>query len=163
EQKRNAEDESRRANALARTVRVRAAQFALQRGLALCERGENGVGLTWLANALEQTPEDERSLREVVQMQLAAWNQLRLLLQHPPTVNCAAFSPDGSVIVTGCRDGTVRFWDAATGQSRFHTLIHDARGGREGVTSVGFHSKGGIVATGTSDGIARLWDIRSGR
>src|SRR5262249_25034353 len=67
EQKRNAEDESRRANALARTVRVRAAQFALQRGLALCECGENGVGLTWLANALEQTPEDERSLREVVQ------------------------------------------------------------------------------------------------
>jgi WD40 repeat protein len=39
-------------------------------------------------------------------------------LAHPGPVTILAVSPDGKMVATGCSDGTVRLWDAATGQVR---------------------------------------------
>ena len=36
-------------------------------------------------------------------------------LQHGRAVLAVAVSPDGRVLLTASRDGTARFWDAATG------------------------------------------------
>src|SRR5207248_1360931 len=37
-------------------------------------------------------------------------------LQHSDQVRALAASPDGKLIATGCIDGMVHLWDAATGQ-----------------------------------------------
>jgi WD40 repeat protein/tetratricopeptide (TPR) repeat protein len=37
-------------------------------------------------------------------------------LPHAASVTSVAFTPDGKQFVTGCRDGTVRLWDTATGK-----------------------------------------------
>src|SRR5262249_36199504 len=36
-------------------------------------------------------------------------------LKHTVPVTALAVSPDGKLVATGCRDGTVHLWDAATG------------------------------------------------
>lgn len=41
---------------------------------------------------------------------------LLVLKGHFSGVSSVAFSPDGSGLVTGSRDGTIRLWDAATGE-----------------------------------------------
>jgi hypothetical protein len=44
-----------------------------------------------------------------------------LALNQPHEVTAVAFSPDGSVVASGTADGSIRFWDVATG-SNFRTL-----------------------------------------
>ncbi len=41
--------------------------------------------------------------------------------EHPHTVRCLAFSPDGKHLLTGCQDGHARLWDLETG--KLHKLI----------------------------------------
>ena len=64
-----------------------------------------------------------------------------------------AFSPDGTLIVSGGIDYAVRLWDATTGQQIGPQLI-----GHKGlVTSVGFSPDGTRIASGSTDGTVRLW------
>ena len=39
----------------------------------------------------------------------------RVLGGHSDYVRSVAFSPDGAVLISGSNDGTVRYWDIATG------------------------------------------------
>jgi WD40 repeat protein len=43
---------------------------------------------------------------------------LRLIRGHAGTVADAAFSPDGTLVVSGSLDETARVWEAATGRER---------------------------------------------
>jgi len=42
--------------------------------------------------------------------------ELQTLTGHAKLVTSVAFSPDGKRIVSGCRDGEARIWDAETGK-----------------------------------------------
>jgi WD40 repeat protein len=46
----------------------------------------------------------------------AGGKEIAMLRGHQSWVRSAAFSPDGSCIVTASWDGTARIWDAATGE-----------------------------------------------
>ncbi|KAF9415647.1 hypothetical protein BGZ76_004766, partial [Entomortierella beljakovae] len=88
------------------------------------------------------------------------WNyetgdSLRVLLGHDGPVECAVYSSDGSVIVSGGsdKDKTVRLWDAKTGQCR--TLP----GHSDRVTCVASSSTG-QVASGSLDKTVRLWNTK---
>ena len=50
---------------------------------------------------------------------------LRLIRGHAGTVADVAFSPDGTVIVTGSYDGTARTWEVATGRPLVTFTGHD--------------------------------------
>ena len=69
----------------------------------------------------------------------------------------AAFSPDGSQILTGTL-AAARLWRADTG----HRLVSLTDNGGE-VNSVAFSPDGNLAITGGADTNARLWDVVSGK
>ena len=83
----------------------------------------------------------------------------RLLLRLPPSVNSTnaeAVSDDGHVLALGGFDGTVRFVDLRTGQTR---LTQDSAAGS--INSIAFSPDGQTIAAGTQDGTVVVWDVRS--
>ncbi|TMQ03973.1 MAG: hypothetical protein E6J90_52500 [Deltaproteobacteria bacterium] len=79
-------------------------------------------------------------------------------LEHDAEVTCAAFSTDGTRVVTASTDGTVRTWDAATGRPLVAAFHHPGR-----VNSVAFSPDGLRIVTAGTDHTARIWDARSGQ
>src|SRR5262249_8067630 len=77
---------------------------------------------------------------------------------HDGLVRSAAFSPDGSRIVTASHDGTARAWDTATGKE-----IAVLRGHESAVYSAAFSPDGSRIVTASSDGTARIWDAATGK
>jgi WD40 repeat protein len=75
-------------------------------------------------------------------------------MTHTRAVTAVAVSPDGSLFLTGSRDTTARFWDAATGLPLGPPLRHSAP-----VTHVAFAPDGKRVATGTGTGSAMVWTV----
>jgi len=77
---------------------------------------------------------------------------------HEAWVSSVAFSPDGSRIVSGSDDLTLRLWDAATGAA----LGEPLRGHDEHVSSVAFSPDGTRIVSGSRDATLRLWDAATG-
>ena len=70
-----------------------------------------------------------------------------------------AFSPDGTRIVSGSDDSTVRVWDAATGRPVGQPL----NGHTGSVTSVAFSPDGKRIVSGSEDKTVRVWDAATGQ
>ena len=82
------------------------------------------------------------------------------LTGHSGSVTSVSFSPDGSRIVSGSKDSTVRVWDAVTGE-----VINTLTGHSGYVLSVSSFSPDGsrIVSSGSYDNTVRIWDALSGQ
>jgi WD40 repeat protein/tRNA A-37 threonylcarbamoyl transferase component Bud32 len=76
---------------------------------------------------------------------------------HPGGVSTAAFSPDGTRIVTAGADRIAKVWDPATGQVVAALTGHD-----DVIHSAAFSPDGARVITASEDQTARLWDARTG-
>ena len=87
---------------------------------------------------------------------LARWavNQgvARLVLPHPDAVPMAAFSRDGTRLVTACLDRKARVWNAAGAGEPVVLAGHE-----DSVYSAAFSPDGARVVTASSDGTARIW------
>jgi WD40 repeat protein len=83
------------------------------------------------------------------------WPAVQTVLRgHANSVTSVLFSPDGTRIVTGSDDKTVRLWDAGTGEPVGEPL----RGHTDSVRSVSFSPDGTRIVTGSQDNTVRLWD-----
>jgi WD40 repeat protein len=81
------------------------------------------------------------------------------VISPPGLTGTAAYSPDGSEVVSGGFDHNVRVWNADTGEQIGQPLTgHTGR-----ITSVAFSPNGQQVASVSDDGELRVWDIRNGR
>lgn len=80
---------------------------------------------------------------------------LRLRGQTQP-VYCVAFSPDDRLVITGGDDGTVRTWDAVTGEQVRVIGIHG-----NWVWALATMPGTSQVASGSHDGTVRVWDYRT--
>jgi WD40 repeat protein/serine/threonine protein kinase len=78
-------------------------------------------------------------------------------LRHAQHVSHAAFSPDGSRVVTASEDKTARVWNAETGEPVTRPLPHGDR-----VTCAAFSPDESRVVTCSWDGTARVWDAATG-
>lgn len=129
----------------------------VDRAQALCEQGEVGRGMLWLADSLKIAPEDSSDLDRAIRTSLVAWHgqlhSLRTVVQHPNQINAVTFSPDGSRILAACRDGTARLCESATGKPIGGPLRHGSE-----VRAVAISPDGTRIATGGRDGSVRLWD-----
>ncbi len=84
-------------------------------------------------------------------------------LEHPDQVQALAFSPDGLLIATGCKDNVARLWDAATGAPRGQPMVHNYP-----VVGLAFSPDGKTLLTRSTHpleqgGEVRLWDTISGQ
>ena len=80
------------------------------------------------------------------------------LLHHGGPVTFAAFSPDGTRVVTTSEDCTCRLWDVATGELLVPPLKHLGS-----VYSAAFSPDSrSYVITASADGTGRVWDAGSG-
>jgi len=81
--------------------------------------------------------------------------QLNVLNGHTHFVNSVAFSTDGTRIVSGSDDNSVRVWDASTGKQlnvlNGHTWL---------VKSVAFSTDGAHIVSGSYDNSVRVWDMK---
>ena len=66
----------------------------------------------------------------------------------------ANFSPDGTKIVAGAIDGSVRIWDVRTGEQ-----LAVMRGHEASLRSAIFNADGSRILTASDDHTARLWDV----
>ena len=81
---------------------------------------------------------------------------IAVLRGHRGRVNSAAFSPDGTQVVTASLDGTARVWDVGT------AAVTVLRGHEREVNSAAFSPDGTRLVTASWDGTARVWDAATG-
>jgi WD40 repeat protein len=95
-----------------------------------------------------------------------ALTERRTLQGHSLEVRALAFAPDpgparvrpGRLLASAGREGTVRVWEVAEGETIFHLTGH----GRE-VRWVAFARDGALLATAGIDGTARVWQAADGQ
>jgi WD40 repeat protein len=73
------------------------------------------------------------------------------------SVNGAAFSPDGSRIVTASHGNTARVWDVKSG-----AVLLVLQGHGDDVYRAAFSPDGSRIVTASADHTARVWDAKSG-
>ncbi|KAG8705904.1 POC1 centriolar protein A [Ceratobasidium sp. 395] len=78
---------------------------------------------------------------------------------HTSIVSSVAYFADGSYIVSGSYDNTIRIWDARTGKPVGLLLT----GHTGGVLSVAYSPDGAYIASSSQDNTIRIWDARTGK
>ncbi|HVG62647.1 MAG TPA: WD40 repeat domain-containing protein [Hyalangium sp.] len=68
-------------------------------------------------------------------------------------LEAVGFSPDGGLLATAGRDGTVRFFDAATGEPKGSVLTE------EPLTAVAFHPSGRYIVAGSERGLLSIFTV----
>jgi WD40 repeat protein len=86
-------------------------------------------------------------------------SQAAVLSEHAEGcwVTSLAFLPDGTSLVSGCHDRTVKLWDVQTGG-----VIKTFHGHSDEVWSVSTSSDHTMIASGSRDRTIRFWDIQTG-
>lgn len=81
-----------------------------------------------------------------------------LTYDHTAAVASVAVSADGRTLAAGARDGGIRVWDAATGQT-----LRTLTGHLGVVVSLAFSPDGGRLVSAAEDETVRVWDVLTGQ
>lgn len=81
-----------------------------------------------------------------------------LLTGQAGGVNSLALSPDGKILASAGKDGTIRLWDTS-GYPIGQPIDPLPNGHTIALNSVGFSPDGKTIVSGGADGTIRLWDI----
>jgi WD40 repeat protein len=110
----------------------------------------------WPRSASDPRP---RLWRSVQALSRATASPLTRLpeMRHDGEVNGAVFDKSESRILSWSDDGTVRLWDAATGQTMGAALEHD-----DAVHGAVFDRLESRILSWSDDGTVRLWDVATG-
>ena len=118
--------------------------------------GAQGIILEVLTNprfASARTPEANSVFQDI----RAADVLLAVLSGHDDIVLSAAYSPDGTRIVTASADKGARIWDAQTGAQ-----LAVLSGHGDGVSCAAYSPDGTRIVTASDDKTARIWDAQTG-
>ena len=84
-------------------------------------------------------------------------SQSGVLSGHTREVNCVVFSSDGTSLVSGNDDRTVKLWDVQTGG-----VVKTFFGHKNYVYSVSISADSTTVASGSSDATIHVWNVQTG-
>ena len=77
---------------------------------------------------------------------------LKTLKGHKYSVNSVAYSPDGTKIISGSRDKTIKIWDANTGE-----CLKTLKGHSDDLESVAYSPDGTKIISGSDDPTIKIW------
>ncbi|KAG0284817.1 hypothetical protein BGZ96_010837 [Linnemannia gamsii] len=79
-------------------------------------------------------------------------------IKETSPIYCCTFSPDGTILVAGLKDGNMVCYNTSTWERADTLLGHTRR-----VTSIAFSPSGTCFVSGSRDSTVRLWDPRTGQ
>ena len=83
---------------------------------------------------------------------------LQTLEGHSDNVYSVAYSPDGTKIISGSGDNTVKIWNANTGQ-----CLQTLEGHSDWVVSVAYSPDRTKIISGSDDRTIKIWDAITGQ
>jgi len=140
-----------------------AARLAMDKAQSLCEAGDVNRGLLWFDHTLSLIPKQDNDLQQTVRANLGAWKEqvvgLKAILHHPLPVELQAFSADGTLLLSVCRDHRLRIWNVVDG--RLLSPLTDQQDHANGILVATFSpdAKENRILTVANDGVARLWVV----
>jgi WD40 repeat protein/predicted Ser/Thr protein kinase len=151
-----------------------ARQNAYVAHISLAQRDWDGTSVAHARELLENPDEAEFRGFEWHYLKRLYYPELLTLRGHTFGVLGVSFSPDGKQLASATQDGTVKLWDAASGQKLF-TLNGQPDDGKQhdgrhldlppptAVFDVAFSPDGKQLASASQDRTAKLWDTATGQ
>jgi len=97
------------------------------------------------------------SYDDIITLNAITGNQTAILSGHTEYIKSLTFSSDGTSLVSGSLDRTVKLWDIQTGG-----VVKTFTGHTNYVWSVSISADCTRIASGSPDDTVRLWDIQTG-
>jgi len=127
-------------------------------GQSLVEQDRPLDALPYLLEARKLSDPQEPSASLQMLWAQAVTNLPVATFQHDDSVSSAAFSADGTRVVTVGKDHAVRVWSAVSGRPLSPWIRH-----QDAVNSAAFSPDGSRIVTASVDRTARVWDAISGK
>jgi WD40 repeat protein len=103
---------------------------------------------------LEQNATLNQAVTVKLQQLVYGVQERNRLLGHDGDITSVAFSPDGKVIASASRDGTIKLWNLEGHEIKTHPISH-----HDWINEVSFSPDGKILASAGADGKIKLWSL----
>jgi WD40 repeat protein len=126
-------------------------------GWGACSRTVNLNSLPLALACWKDTLAVALESHDILLLSAITGSQVAVLSGHTDEVGSLTFSPDGTSLVSGSNDETIKLWDIQTGG-----VVKTFHGHTDGVHSVSISPDHTTIASGSEDETIRLWDIQTG-